>query len=215
MFQNRQEAGRLLAQRLQTYKSEDPVVLALPRGGVPVGYEIAAALGAPLDVVIARKLGAPFMPELAIGAIVGGDEPVKVLNEDIISAYGVSDEDIEAQVNQERNEIKRREDMYRAGRDPVPLEGTTAILVDDGIATGASVRAAIRGVRRRSPDRLILAVPVAPPSTVRSLRPEVDELICLDTPEPFEAVGSHYADFYQVPDEEVIALLDSARQRAH
>lgn len=212
MFANRREAGRLLAQSLLRYKDENPVVLALPRGGVEVGYEVARALNAPLDVLIARKLGAPGQPELAIGAVVDGDHPEAVLNRDVMRAFGVSDEYLDRVVRIELREIERRQRTYRQGRPPLPLDGATVIVVDDGIATGASVRAALRGLRRRNIRKLVLAVPVAPPSTAETLKPEVDDLVCLKLPADFRAVGLHYRDFEQTSDQTVIELLAASNE---
>ncbi|HWP35780.1 MAG TPA: phosphoribosyltransferase [Thermodesulfobacteriota bacterium] len=213
-FRDRREAGRELARRLLPYRDLDPVVLALPRGGVPVGYEVARALGAPLDIVVVRKLGAPGQPELAIGALVDGDDPQGVLNPDVVELLGVPAEYVRDEVARQLAEIRRREARYRGGRPRVPVGGRTAIVVDDGVATGATVRAALRGLRRAAPRRLVLALPVAPPDTARQLRAEVDDLICLRTPEPFIAVGRHYEDFSQPSDEEVVALLEEARRAA-
>lgn len=212
MFEDRRDAGRQLAEELRKYKNANPVVLALPRGGVPVGYEVAAALEAPLDVIVARKIGAPFSPELAIGAVVDGDNPQTVLNEEVIEAYGVTKDYLDGEVKRELREIARRQETYRKGREPVPVEGATVIVVDDGIATGASMRAAVRGIRRKPIGRLILAVPVAPPSTIESFRAEVDDVVCLYAPEYFGAVGAFYEDFGQTTDGEVTALLDAARK---
>ena len=213
MFKNRSEAGRKLAPRLVEFKHETPVVLALPRGGVPVAYEVAVALDAPLDVNVVRKLGAPGQPELGIGAVVDGDHHLSVLNEDVMSVLTVSEEYLEREVAVQLQEIRRRQELYRGGHPPIDVVGRTVIVVDDGIATGGSVRAALRGLRRRSPRRLVLAVPVAPPETVESLQPEADVLICLSTPLFFHAVGQFYDDFRQTTDEEVIRLLEAARQR--
>ena len=213
MFKNREDAGRKLAARLLKYQGEHPVVLALPRGGVPVGYEVAMVLDAPLDVIVVRKLGAPGQPELGIGAVVDGDHPQSVLNEDVLQMLEVSEEYLKGEVALELQEIRRRQERYRGGRPPEPIAGRTAIIIDDGIATGGSIRAAIRGVRRLSPQRVVLAVPVAPPDTIESLRPEVDDLVCLSMPVFFHAVGQFYEDFRQTSDEEVIQLLDDARQR--
>jgi putative phosphoribosyl transferase len=211
MFKNRQDAGRRLAARLMKYKDEHPVVLGLPRGGVPVAYEVATALNAPLDIVVVRKLGAPGEPELGIGAVVDGDHPQSVLNEEVVRLLGVSEDYVNREVARELFEIRRREESYRSGRSPEGIEGRTAIVIDDGIATGGSVRAALRGVRRSNPIRLILAVPVAPPETVESLQPEVDDLVCLSMPVFFHAVGQFYEDFRQTTDEEVVQLLEAAR----
>ena len=212
-FKNRTEAGRQLAVRLLKYKDEAPVVLALPRGGVPVGYEVALALDAPLDVIVVRKLGAPMQPELGIGAVVDGDHPQSVLNEDVMQMLNVSDEYLKREVEVELHEIRRRQERYRGGRRPEVLKDRTVIVVDDGIATGGSMRAALRGVRRAQPKRLVLAVPVAPPDTLASLRGEVDALVCLSSPAFFHAVGQFYDDFAQTTDEEVVRLLDAARRR--
>ena len=213
MFKNRSEAGRKLAPRLLEFKRESPVVLALPRGGVPVAYEIAVALDAPLDVIVVRKLGAPGQPELGIGAVVDGNHHLSVLNDDVLSLVAVSEEYLNREVAMQLQEIRRRQELYRGGHPPIDVVGRTVIVVDDGIATGGSVRAALRGLRRRSPRRIVLAVPVAPPDTVESLRPEADVLICLSTPLFFHAVGQFYEDFGQTTDEEVIRLLETARQR--
>jgi putative phosphoribosyl transferase len=213
MFKNRKDAGRKLAARLLKYKDEHPVVLALPRGGVPVAYEVAMALKAPLDVVVVRKLGAPGQPELGIGAVVDGDHPLSVLNEEVLRLLNVSDDYVNREVALELQEIQRRQESYRRGRSSERIEGRTAIVIDDGIATGGSVRAALRGVRRSNPMRLILAVPVAPPETAESLQPEVDELVCLSMPVFFHAVGQFYEDFRQTTDEEVVQLLEAARQQ--
>ena len=212
MFLDRKAAGKFLAHALSVYKDVDPIVLALPRGGVEVGYEVAAALEAPLDIVVVRKLGAPGRPELAMGAIIGGEKPEIVLNRDIIRSLRVTDDQMDLVVKRESEEIGRREHLYRQGRDSLPLDGCTGILVDDGIATGASIRAAICGLRRRPLARLVLAVPVAPEAALDALRPEVDELVCLEAPKVFGAVGEFYDDFRQTDDETVIALLEQARR---
>lgn len=214
MFKSRRDAGQRLAARLLSYKDEHPVVLALPRGGVPVAYEVARALQAPLDVIVVRKLGAPGQPELGIGAVVDGDHPRSVLNEDVVRALAVSDDYLQHEVALELREIRRRQELYRRGRQPEAVEGRTAIVVDDGIATGGSMRAALRGVRRARPNRLVLAVPVAPVETIESLQAEADEVVCLSMPPFFHAVGQFYGDFRQTSDEEVIELLDAARQGA-
>ncbi|MFI5398045.1 MAG: phosphoribosyltransferase [Candidatus Binatia bacterium] len=213
MFKNRKDAGRKLVARLLRYEDEHSLILALPRGGVPVAYEVATALHAPLDVIVVRKLGAPGQPELGIGAVVDGDHPQSILNEEVMRMLEVSDQYLSREVALELQEIRRRQERYRSGRAPEPIEGRTAIIVDDGIATGGSVRAAIRGVRRLSPKRLVLAVPVAPPETIESLRPEVDDLVCLSMPPFFQAVGQFYEDFRQTSDDEVVELLDRARQQ--
>lgn len=208
IFDNRVDAGRRLAGRLQEYRGPKTVVLAIPRGGVVVGYEVAGALGAPLDVITPRKLGAPNQPELAIGAVAGDN--IVVLDEQTIRYLGVSRSYIEQEVRLQRDEITRRRKLYR-GEKPFPsLEGSTVILVDDGIATGATITAATREVRTRNSAKLVLAVPVAPPEAVDRLRREVDDLVVLETPEPFFAVGSWYYEFDQTSDEQVAALLGAA-----
>ena len=207
LFRDRVQAGRELAQRLLPRRGSDLVVLALPRGGVPVAYEIAAALDAPLDIVLVRKIGAPLQPELAVGAVVDGDQPEVVVNEDVKAELGVPDSYIEAETEVQLREIERRRRLYLKGRHRVPVEGRTAIVVDDGFATGATMRAALRATRRRRPAALVLAVPVAPPASIEELRPETDEVICLHTPSWFAGVGQFYSDFHQVNDDTVAALL--------
>jgi predicted phosphoribosyltransferase len=210
-YANRQQAGRLLAQRLVAMHLAPPlVVLALPRGGVPVGAEIARALGAPLDLLLVRKIGLPWQRELALAAVVDGDEPQIVVDEEVQRISGVGRDYIDAQAQRELREIERRRHAYLGGRAPLPLAGATVIVVDDGIATGTSVRAALQALRRRAPARLVLAVPVAPSDTVQALRGEVDELVCLSQPVPFHAIGLHYEDFHQLDDAEVLASLAAA-----
>ena len=213
MFSDRKAAGRELAAALTKYKSESPVVLAIPRGGVPVGYEVALALQAPLDIIVARKLGAPGQHELGLGAIVDGDHPQSVLNENIIRELSVSTQYIEEEIEAELKEIRRRQTAYRKGRPAIEIAGRTVIVIDDGIATGGSIRAALRGVRRMGPKKVILAVPVAPSDTIESLRAEADEIVCLQTPEYFMAIGEFYEDFSQTGDDEVIELLETAAHR--
>lgn len=186
------------------------VVLALPRGGVPIGAEIARVLGAPLDLLLVRKIGAPWQPELAVAAIVDGIPPDIVIDEETSAMTGVDRDYIEAQARLELQEIERRRSVYLAGRTPVPVEGATVIVVDDGIATGTTVRAALKALRRRHPARLVLAVPVAPSDTLAALSAEVDEIVCLEQPYPFHAIGLHYVDFHQVGDDEVVAALEAA-----
>jgi len=214
VFKDRQDSGRRLAAALGRYRGEHPVVCALPRGGVPVGYEVAVALEAPLDVVVVRKLGAPGRPELGIGAVVDGDHPERVLNEDVLRHVPISAEYVEAEVERQLQEIRRLEERYRSGRPAVSLAGRTAIVIDDGLATGGTMRAALRGVRRAGPRRVILAVPVAPPDTLEALRAEADEVVCLSAPLHFDAVGCFYEDFAQTTDDEVVRLLTLARGRA-
>jgi predicted phosphoribosyltransferase len=206
-FRNREDAGRQLAGALSGLKDQRPVVLALPRGGVPVAAEVARALHAPLDLILVRKIGAPFHPELAMGAVVDGAAPLVVRNEDIIRMARVSEEEFTAIRKRELAEIKRQRIRYVGDRSHPDLSGRVVIVVDDGIATGASTRAALRAVRNQNPSRLILAVPVAPTSTLQELRNEADEIVCLEDHEPFGAVGVYYADFGQTSDEEVARLL--------
>jgi putative phosphoribosyl transferase len=210
-FANRQQAGAALAAALQPLALHDPVVLALPRGGVPVAAEIARVLHAPLDLLLVRKIGAPGEPELAVAAVVDAADDDLVVDTALLQSLGVSPAHVQRQAVAERAEIARRRAAYLGDRRRVPLDGRTVILVDDGIATGTTVRAAIKGVRRSRPAALVLAVPVAPPDTVQALAGDVDRLVCLRQPQPFRAVGLHYVDFHQVPDAEVVALLDAAR----
>jgi putative phosphoribosyl transferase len=212
VFANRQAAGRALARVLEGRHLIDPVVLALPRGGVPVAMEIARALAAPLDLVLVRKIGVPFQPELAAAAVVDGGEPEIVVNDDVVGMAGMSLDQLERAAQRQLAEIERRRQVYLQNRHQVPLAGKTLILVDDGIATGATVRAALKALKRRSPKALIVAVPVAPADTVEALRPEVDDLVCLATPEPFLAIGNHYREFAQLSDVEVVGFLTSAHE---
>ena len=212
-FADRVEAGRLLAEQLRSYAGRpDALVLALPRGGLPVAFEIATRLHLPLDIFLVRKLGAPGQPELAMGAIATGG--ARVLNEDVIRYLSVPPEVIDAVAHAEQIELERREQAYR-GEQPTPdLHGKQVILVDDGLATGSSMRAAIGAVRTQSPARIIVAVPVAARETCEELKREVEELVCLRTPEPFSAVGLWYDDFSQTSDEEVRDLLQRASETA-
>jgi putative phosphoribosyl transferase len=210
LFADRSEAGRRLAGRLLRFKDERPVVLALPRGGVPVGFEVARALDAPLDLVLVRKIGAPFQPELAIGAVVDGARAETVLNEEMVREFQIPEDYIAEESARQLKEIERRRELYFAGRTAVPVAGHTAIVVDDGIATGATMEAALHATRRAGPKRLVLATPVAPPDTVERLRPQVDEVICLATPRLFGAIGAFYDDFRQLTDEQVVDLLRRA-----
>lgn len=207
LFSDRSQAGRTLARELAKLALPAPVVLALPRGGIPVAVEVARELGAPLDLVLVRKIGVPWQPELAVAAVVDGQDQELVIDEDTRAATGVSRSYIEAQAKQQVQEIERRRRLYLGDRKPIPVEGRTAIVIDDGIATGTSMRAALKALRRRKPASLVLAVPVAPPDSLEALRREVDRVVCLAEPEPFYAVGVHYADFHQVEDDEVIATL--------
>ncbi len=211
IFADRSEAGRKLAARLAKYKAQNPVVLSVPRGGVPVAFEVARALDAPLDVVIVRKLGAPGQSELGIGAVVDGDHPETILNREVMSALRVSRDYLEREIHNQLKEIHRRNQVYRSGRPRVELKDRCVIVVDDGIATGGSIRAALRGIRQQGPNKVVLAVPVGPADTIESLRDEVDEVVCLNTPAMFFGIGEFYSDFHQLGDAEVIRLLELAQ----
>lgn len=213
-FRDRVEAGRLLAAELASYKlPSDRIVLALPRGGVPVGSEVARILHAPLDVVVVRKLGVPWQPELAMGAIAGG--PVEVLNHQLIAEIKISQEDIHAALKKGREEVERREKLYRGGRPAPDLRSRTVLLVDDGLATGSTMLAAVRYVRTFKPAKTMIAVPVGSAEACERLKREVDEFLCLATPEPFTAVGEWFIDFRQVSDADVQGLLEENRRRLH
>lgn len=206
LFRDRNEAGRELARLLSAYAGRgDVIVLALPRGGVPVASEIARALDAPLDVFLVRKLGVPGHEELAMGAIASGG--AQVLDSEVVRAYRISEQEVNRVTAIERRELDRRERVYRGGRPPLALRGRTAILVDDGLATGSSMRAALAALHPLEPARTVVAVPVAPRSTVFDLKNLADEIVCVATPEPFIAVGMFYEDFEQIDDDEVRALL--------
>ncbi len=207
LFQDRDDAGIQLARALMKYKGRHPVILALPRGGVPVAAKVAERLEAPLDLILVRKIGAPMQPELAMGAVVDGDQPVIVRNQDVIDLIGVSEQTFDAIRTEELAEIDRRRERYLGDRARADVKGKVAIIVDDGIATGATTLAAIRALRKREPKELVLAVPVAPIETLQRLRAEVDAIVCLDTPRDFGAIGYYYRDFRQVSDDEVIAIL--------
>ncbi|MGE5157107.1 MAG: phosphoribosyltransferase [Gemmatimonas sp.] len=207
LFQNRTDAGRQLAHALLRYKGLHPVVLALPRGGVPVAAEVAATLDAPLDLLLVRKIGLPSQPELAMGAVADGEEPIIIRNSDVIDMSGVSAETFDAVCKEERAEIARRRMHYLGNRPRADVKGQVTIIVDDGIATGATTLAAIKAVRLRQPKELVLAVPVAPLETVQKMHTEVDALVCLDTPDDLGAIGYFYRDFHQIGDDEVIATL--------
>jgi putative phosphoribosyl transferase len=211
-FRDRFDAGRQLVPRLTSYAAQNPVVLALPRGGVPVAFQVARALRAPLDLIFVRKIGAPGHAEFGLGAVVDGAHPQVVLNEGALAHLDVPPGYIEEETQRQLKEIERRREHYLAGRRPVDAEGRVAIVVDDGIATGGTVQAALKGLSRARPARLILAVPVAPADTIERLRTEADEVICLMTPELFYAVGEHYDDFRQISDREVTTLLDEAQR---
>src|ERR1700716_4316092 len=206
LFRDRREAGRLLAEKLKAYANrQDVIVLALPRGGVPVAYEVARALGAPLDVFVVRKLGVPGYEELAMGALATGG--VRVLNDQVVERLGIPQHVIDAVAAREQQELARRERLYRGDRPPPDLRGRTVILVDDGLATGATMRAAVNALRQQQAGRIVVAVPIAPPEICEQLTGEVDDIICAVTPEPFYAVGCWYRDFSQTSDEEVRQLL--------
>jgi putative phosphoribosyl transferase len=207
MFADRKAAGLRLAGALAGYAAEKPVIYALPRGGVPVAAEVALALGAPLDLIFVRKLGTPGQPELALGAIVDGDPPVRVLNTDVVRAFGVTPDAIDTIAEAELDEIARRRVIYGRGHRPIPAAGRTAIVIDDGLATGATARAALRALRRQGAVKVVLAVPVAPRDTLAAMEQEADAVVCLDSPAWFPGVGAFYGDFAQVSDEEVVTDL--------
>jgi putative phosphoribosyl transferase len=209
-FADRGEAGRGLADKLLHLKDRQPVVLALPRGGVAVGFEIARALGAPLDIVLVRKIGVPWQPELALGAITDGDSPATFIDRDLAKSLAVPDGYIEEETTRQLEEIERRRKSYCEGRPAVEIAGRTAIVVDDGIATGATMRVALQAVRHRGAARLVLAVPVAPPDTLAALAEGADEAVCLETPIGLGAIGFYYRDFHQMSDAEVTDLLARA-----
>jgi putative phosphoribosyl transferase len=206
-FRNRFEAGRKLALRLKRYKDQQPVILALPRGGVPVAAEVAAALDAPLDLVLVRKIGVPSQPELAMGAVVDGGSPIVIRNEDVIRLAGVDEAEFQAVCDSELAEIERRRQRYLGGRERADVKRRLAIVIDDGIATGATTRAALRATRMREPKKLVLAVPVAPTDTLAAMQEEADEVICLEDHEIFGAIGYFYDDFRQMTDQEVTDIL--------
>ena len=208
-FRDRRDGGRRLARELAAYANRpDVLVLALPRGGVPVAYEVARALGAPLDVFVVRKLGVPRREELAMGAIASGG--VRVLNPDVIDAYGVTAEEVATAARAEQAELERRERRYRDGRPFGDVRRRAVLLVDDGLATGATMRAAVEALKQEGPARLVVGVPIAAPATCDALRDAVDDIVCAITPEPFRAVGDWYDDFAQTTDEEVHGLLAQA-----
>jgi predicted phosphoribosyltransferase len=212
-FHNRREAGQELGLRMMQWASDgelfEPVVLALPRGGVPVAAEITRALGAPLDVLVVRKIGLPGRPEVGIGAVVGDDPPL--FDQTSLRVLGLSEDRLAPDVAREREELKRRSRLYRGDRPPPDVRHRTVLLVDDGLATGVTARAALRHLRRREPSRLILAVPVGAPEAASAMRREADDVICLQQPPDFQAVGLWYEDFAQVGDEEVVAVLEGSR----
>jgi predicted phosphoribosyltransferase len=209
-FMNREAAGRMLAEALERYRGPDVVVFALPRGGVPVAAEVGRYLGAPVDLLLVRKIGMPYQPEFALGAVVDGSRPVVVRNDDVIALAGVSEATFDAIRREEVAEIERRRARYLRGRAPIDVRDKTAIIVDDGIATGATIRAGIEGLRLRGPRRIVLAVPVGPADVVDGLRSVADDVICLETPTDFHALSPYYEDFHQMSDDEVVDLLDEA-----
>jgi putative phosphoribosyl transferase len=212
-FKDRTEAGQQLAARLSAYaKQSDVLVLALPRGGVPVAAEVAEALEAPLDVFLVRKLGVPGQEELAMGAVASGG--VRILNEEVVEYFGLSWPDIEKVTAHERSELERRERRYRYGLDPIDPRGKTVLLVDDGLATGSTMRAAVEALRKLGPTGIVVAVPVAPPLTARKLAKYADDVVCVLTPEPFDAVGHFFENFPQTTDEEVCAILERANAKS-
>lgn len=212
-FSDRREAGRALAGELVRRQQDgllpDPVVLALPRGGVPVGAEIAEALGAPLDVIVARKIGAPFQPELGVGAVAGEAPPL--YDRALLGQLGLSEAELEPVAERERAELRRREDLYRRGRPPLDLSGRSAVLVDDGVATGSTARAALQALRAAQPARTVLAAPVCSAQAREMLAGEADEIVCVQVPAAFGSVGFWYRDFPQLSDEEVLDALHVTR----
>lgn len=209
LYKDRHDAGRQLAEKLLKYKDENPIILAIPRGGVVVGYEIAKVLNAPLDVIIARKIGAPFQPELGIGAI--APNGIRILNGELIRSLGISESQIKEIIEKETLEMNRRAELYRGKQPPLDLFEKTVIVVDDGIATGISDKAVILSLPQLDPKKIVLAVPVCPPDAANKFR-EVDEFICPFKPPDFYAVGAHYENFDQVNDEEVINLLHDTKK---
>ena len=209
-FADRADAGRRLAIRLAHLRDRQPIVLALPRGCAAVAFEIAQALAAPLDVVLVRKIGVPWQPELALGAVSDGAQAETFIDPELVKELPLPERYVEEETARQLEEIERRRKIYRGGRPPLDVAGRTAIVVDDGIATGATMRVALRAVRRRAPAWLVLAVPVAPPDTLAELRKEVDEAVCIETPPMLGAIGFYYGDFHQMTDAEVIDLMTRA-----
>ncbi len=211
MFQDRTDAGRQLAAALKKYEKDDVVVLALPRGGLPVALEVARALKAPLDLVMVRKVGVPYQPELAMGAVADGPHPERVINHDVLSMAGISEDEFDREAERELAEIDRRRRAYLGDSERVDVSGKTAIIIDDGIATGATVRAALGSVRNAGAARAIVAVPVAPPDAVAFLKSHADEVVCLDQPPFFGAISRFYGDFSQLSDDDVIRIMEEAK----
>lgn len=209
-FNDRYDAGRKLADELIKFKDENPVIVALPRGGVIIGFEVAKLLKVPLEVIVARKIGAPFYPELGIGAI--APNGIKILDKNLIKSLDISERALEKIIEQETIEMKRRSELYRENATLSDLAGKTVIVVDDGLATGVSAKASIMSIKEMFPSKIILAVPVSPPETAEEFRKEVDEFICLHEPREFYAVGAFYEDFKQIGDDEVIHLLKKAKE---
>jgi putative phosphoribosyl transferase len=209
-FADRSDAGRRLAAALSHLKERQPVILALPRGGVAIGFEIAHALGAPLDIVLVRKIGVPWQPELAIGAVTDGGRLDAFIDADLVKALDIGEGYIREETARQLEEIERRRKIYCADRPPAEITGRTAIVVDDGIATGATMRVALPAVRQRNPAHLVLAVPVGPPETIAALGMQADEIVCLEMPGALTAIGLHYWDFHQMSDVEVTDLLARA-----
>lgn len=209
-FADRSDAGGRLAGTLMHFQEQRPVVLALPRGGVAVGFEIAHALGAPLDIVLVRKIGVPWQPELAVGAVTDGANPQTFIDRNLAAALDIPESYLQEETARQLAEIERRREIYCAGRPQLEISGHTAIVVDDGIATGATMRVALQAVRNRSPARLVLAVPVAPPDTLAALGEAADETVCLEAPVGLGAIGFYYLDFHQMTDAEVTDLLARA-----
>jgi putative phosphoribosyl transferase len=213
-FANRTEAGKALAEVVASRSLPDPVVLALPRGGVPVAAEVARVLNAPLDLVMVRKIGVPWQPELAAAAVIDGKDAQIVVNEEVCAEANISRAQIDEMAKHELEEIERRAKLYLKDRPRVPIGGRSAIIVDDGIATGTTIRAVIKALRLKQPKSILLAVPVAPKEAVATLREEADDIVCLETPEPFWGISLHYVDFHQVGDLEVISILEAQEPKA-
>jgi len=209
IFRNRKQAGELLAEEVARRAFPDPIVLGLPRGGVPVAAEVAAKLKAPLDIILVRKIGAPMQRELAVGAVVDGGAPEIVRNEELISAVGLTEDQFQQEAKRQLEIIEERRKLWVAGRARIPVKGKTAIIVDDGIATGATVKASLHALKRQGPQRIVIATPVASRESLEELRRETDDVICLETPEYLGAIGFFYAEFSQVSDAEVSRILDS------